>query len=492
MNPDSGDQSTYLAYFGLNHAPFTDLNQPKFHSHAITTQRLDLLLHLTQFSQRQLFLKGLHGSGKSTLLKQFIKRAEDNWQTCRIEATLSTSADGIVSELNRCFGLKENNTFEQLNERLTDISRDGERPVIVVDEAHLLPVDSVIALLQITDSHHESDDKTATLILCGEPSLETTLATPVVAALLPEGPQVVELPAMDSAQLRDYLQAHLRAAGRSGDLPFSAAQIEQLHQQSEGLPGKLNTLAQQMIEMMAPTSTPATETIDTPRHKKSGPIGRYLLIGALVIAVGTILIFQKQINQLFNVEQSSAQTNDPTTSQSQSISRPVESTSITPAPQPILRTAPEPEPVEPPAPTSIKSSTAKPLPSAPSITDTAPAPIAVTNKPPPATTPTTATLTYHTEEWLLAQRPTAYALQLLGVENEQSVIDYIQEHRIEQQAAYFATIKNGKPWFALLYGLYPSYEAAQAAKTRLPVSLNRYTPWPRSLASVHAEIRKHP
>ncbi|MCB1753839.1 MAG: SPOR domain-containing protein, partial [Gammaproteobacteria bacterium] len=56
-------------------------------------------------------------------------------------------------------------------------------------------------------------------------------------------------------------------------------------------------------------------------------------------------------------------------------------------------------------------------------------------------------------------------------------------------AAYFRTKSNGRPWFPVLYGLYPSRSAAVAARAKLPGKLATKDVWPRSMASVHQAIK---
>ena len=93
------------------------------------------------------------------------------------------------------------------------------------------------------------------------------------------------------------------------------------------------------------------------------------------------------------------------------------------------------------------------------------------------------------EAWLLKQSPDAYTLQLIGAGDEQAVTSFIRRHRLQGNAAYFRTKSNGRPWFPVLYGLYPSRSAAVAARAKLPGKLATKDVWPRSMASVHQAIK---
>jgi DamX protein len=111
-----------------------------------------------------------------------------------------------------------------------------------------------------------------------------------------------------------------------------------------------------------------------------------------------------------------------------------------------------------------------------------PAPVAEIGKAAPVVRP-------GSEAWLLQQSPGSYTLQLIGVQEEAGVSRFLGRHQLPGQTAYFRTSREGKPWFPVLYGIYPNRNAAVAARDRLPESLKKAGAWPRSLESVQKEIR---
>jgi DamX protein len=97
----------------------------------------------------------------------------------------------------------------------------------------------------------------------------------------------------------------------------------------------------------------------------------------------------------------------------------------------------------------------------------------------------------HREQWLLEQPADLYSLQLLGSRNQKSVVRFIEEHNLDpSKTAYYQGSFKDSEWFVLLYGLYPSREAAIEASQALPAALRKNKPWPRSLESVHSAIRE--
>jgi septal ring-binding cell division protein DamX len=88
-------------------------------------------------------------------------------------------------------------------------------------------------------------------------------------------------------------------------------------------------------------------------------------------------------------------------------------------------------------------------------------------------------------DWIVAQDPNHYTVQLIGSSNEAAVIRFIHKHGIEKEASYYSTTHNGKPWFSVLYGNFPSLDAARQAAKRLPPSLRNASPWLRSFSEIH-------
>jgi len=97
----------------------------------------------------------------------------------------------------------------------------------------------------------------------------------------------------------------------------------------------------------------------------------------------------------------------------------------------------------------------------------------------------------HREPWLLEQPEASFSLQLLGSRNEKSIAGYIRRHNLdEHQAAYYRGYYRGAAWYVLMYGVYPSKNAALEGRDKLPAKIRKAKPWPRSLKSVHISIRE--
>ena len=100
------------------------------------------------------------------------------------------------------------------------------------------------------------------------------------------------------------------------------------------------------------------------------------------------------------------------------------------------------------------------------------------------------TIDYLTEDWLSAQNSSEWTIQMLAFADETKVRDFIAEHNLRQDAAYFKEQTNNGVLYKLVYGIYDSKEHADRARKGLSSTLRQHGPWLRSMASVKAIIRK--
>lgn len=89
-------------------------------------------------------------------------------------------------------------------------------------------------------------------------------------------------------------------------------------------------------------------------------------------------------------------------------------------------------------------------------------------------------------DWIAAQDPQQYTLQLIGFGSEMAAISYIHDNHLESQAAFYSTMRAGRPWFGVVYGTFPNKDAARQALRRLPSALSGASPWVRSFGEIQA------
>lgn len=550
-------------------------------------QRLDLLRHLTDNSEKILLIKGVDGSGKSTLLQQYRILARDEWMVCCLTADPMLQPDQFYSLLFRRFGLTDSTTanINGLLKRFEMLHAAGRLPVIVVDDAHLMPVATLIALFRLFE-RRPGNRALIRVVLFATPDINNHFQMPQVQAMNLQIVQSLDMPLFDRDQAQAFMEFQLAGEGRPQGLKLAAGRIERIVRESAGVPGLLEAqlhtvFAEDPDSGQQPSVTPlGKRPIKMPAVLADLPLA--VLVGAPLLALLLLLtlVFQDEINQLFDQNSTAQVAEEPVSvredglrplklpeltknlQQPRTVSEPVEQASpfefdnppaaasdlpdVTlpergvsveppgkpPTPEPeMVETAPaarDAEPVEPPVPTDaavnaptdapeqdspVESVTAADTPVAERAADTAsnaavqaveaaPAQVAVkaSENPPalaelqddappvPAGQPVTGVQPIKDEKWILTQRPEAYTLQLVGVQDAAAARGFITRHQLTGQATYFRTIRAGQPWFSVIFGVYPDRSAAIKGRDQLPPSLRKSEPWPRTYASIQAAI----
>jgi len=97
-----------------------------------------------------------------------------------------------------------------------------------------------------------------------------------------------------------------------------------------------------------------------------------------------------------------------------------------------------------------------------------------------------------TNPWIAAQSPQRLTLQLIGSGDKNAVLRYIRDHNLTDGAAYYATRRDGQPWYVVIYGNYADRNEAQSALLRLPPELRAASPWIRQFGDIQTHLTPAP
>ena len=98
----------------------------------------------------------------------------------------------------------------------------------------------------------------------------------------------------------------------------------------------------------------------------------------------------------------------------------------------------------------------------------------------------------HQKQWILQQSATDYTFQLMGSWDKQEVADFIDKYALVGDVAEFESMRNGRVWYALIYGVYDNKKAALNASSTWPAPMNTLPSWLRRFDSVQQQIKKTP
>lgn len=98
----------------------------------------------------------------------------------------------------------------------------------------------------------------------------------------------------------------------------------------------------------------------------------------------------------------------------------------------------------------------------------------------------------HREDWLLAQDPEHYVIQLMSGTNPKDTHRFLKKQPLQNSdVSIFRFKKNGDQWHSLVYGVYDSYADAKATLDSIKPELRKKSPWIRSFAGIHKLIREY-
>ncbi|MGH9459073.1 MAG: ExeA family protein, partial [Thermoanaerobaculia bacterium] len=235
----------FCEFFGFRERPFGKTPNPAYlyesaqHSEALA--RLEYAVEEKELA----LLVGAIGSGKTTLSRALIDRIGDSRPVILLinpRLTPSQLLRSIASGLGLAPKHFRNALLDQIHEALYALYEEGREPLLVIDEAQLIPGKSTFDEIRLLTNFQLDDQNLLSVILIGQPELEDRLARDPYAALNQRvGMRYFIGPLTENETLR-YVSHRVEVAGGSRN-PFTDGAMRAMHRFSGGVPRLINTLA---------------------------------------------------------------------------------------------------------------------------------------------------------------------------------------------------------------------------------------------------------
>jgi type II secretory pathway predicted ATPase ExeA len=241
----------YLSHFGLNEPPFritphTDF----FFEGANRGATLGALLYAISHEEGIIKITGEVGSGKTMLCRVLIERLPVHIETIYLanpslsrDEILHTIADDLRVSVE---GRRTTVLLRALQEDLIKRYAAGKRVVVLIDEAHAMPLETLeeIRLLSNLESNRH---KLLHIVLFGQPELDEHLALPNMRQIKERIIHSFRLEPLVRDDITQYIEFRMRAAGYKGPSIFTRAALKIISQASEGLTRRVNILADKAL-----------------------------------------------------------------------------------------------------------------------------------------------------------------------------------------------------------------------------------------------------
>jgi len=241
----------YLEHFGLDESPFritphTDF----FFDGADRGTTLDALVYAVLHDEGIVKVSGEVGSGKTMLCRVLLERLPETVETVYL-ANPSLTRDELLHSIADELQMQLSNdgtrvVMRELFEHLIKLYAEGRRVVILIDEAHAMP-DETLEQVRLLSNLESSRHKLLQMVLFGQPELDETLAKSSMRQLKDRITHSFRMRPLTEAEISIYVAFRMRAAGYRGPDVFSSKAITMIAQASNGLSRRINILADKSL-----------------------------------------------------------------------------------------------------------------------------------------------------------------------------------------------------------------------------------------------------
>ena len=533
----------YLSHYQFEHDPFSGRGSSFKFFPAKRRSVLNELQHLARYSKLMLVVTGPQGSGKTVLHQALVAQVTEPAQSIVISANAAVDAASMLAQVSSALGLFDSEIADVLK-HIEQMSVAGKEVHVLIDNAEYLEESALLFLQRLAQG---VNDACARVVLFSDSSINPLLEKIADNADLH---YVIALEPWDDDETLEYIEQRLIDAGQPIDV-FSTQQLHEIYTQSQGWPGRVNSIAKSMlIGQMSRKSSGKKAAVmpikyimilavialalvlfwllrkdgsdSTSQQDTVSPVVEQLKPEPVVIPatptsnskievpldLNPVPVVREPLAQALNAEEDEAQLlNEPYTDAQLEALRNApaytaeqEQQSAADAPQtstaPAVEELPEPisvPVVSVPVPVSTPPAQAT-TPVVQPVKKPVAKPAAVVRKAAapakPAQRKAAASSLKGTSghsQWFKQQAPTRYTLQVFGTSSEAKAQAFVKQD--SAQYHYFRKLHQGKTLFVVTYGSFADRASAHLAINGLPEKIRNDKPWIRTILSIQNELR---
>ena len=243
----------YLEHFALKEKPFGLTPDTQFFCDLPSHQEaLNVLLIALQNNEGFIKITGDVGTGKTMLCRKLLNELDEQLFLTAYIPNPHLTAAGLRMAIADEFAITcarnagQSRMLAQINDFLINAARSGKRPVLIIDEAQSMPLETLEALRLLTNLETEKH-KLLQIVLFGQPELDQLLNKQSIRQLRQRISFSYRLKTLNDHDVAVYLKHRLGIAGITGQLIFSVPATKALHYYSRGIPRLINILAHKSL-----------------------------------------------------------------------------------------------------------------------------------------------------------------------------------------------------------------------------------------------------
>jgi putative secretion ATPase (PEP-CTERM system associated) len=241
----------YENYYHFRAKPFQLSPDPRFfYSSRGHRRAMAYLVYGAHQGEGFIVITGEIGAGKTMLAYTLAsKLATANVVLAHVVST-QLQADDIVRMVAGAFGISQDNSkavlLNRIEQFLLACHRQSKRALLIIDEAQNLPASSVEELRMLSN-YVSAAKPLLQIFLLGQPEFRRTLQSPEMEQLRQRVIASCHLGPMSGADTEAYIVHRLQTVGWRGDPSFSREAFVAIHQNTGGIPRKINVLCDRLL-----------------------------------------------------------------------------------------------------------------------------------------------------------------------------------------------------------------------------------------------------
>jgi len=236
----------YEEYYGFSTRPFSKTPDPKFLFMSRTHEEALARLQYAVEEREIAVLTGEIGCGKTTLTRALMDSLDESYRVVLILNPRLTSLDFIRTlcgrlQCNVSSGFKSD-LLDALYAKIYEDHKSGITPVVIIDEAHLIPYRETFEEIRLLTNFQMDDTNLLSLILVGQPDLRKKLELPSLSAFRQRIGLFCHLGFIREEEMKSYIEHRTTVGGRDEPL-FTDEAIMLMYRCTKGVPRVINSLA---------------------------------------------------------------------------------------------------------------------------------------------------------------------------------------------------------------------------------------------------------
>ena len=242
----------YESYFGLTSKPFQLNPDPNFYfgskQHRRAAAYLEYGLHQ---NEGFIVVTGEVGAGKTTIVRGLLNKLDSSKVVAAQLVSTQLDADDTLRMVAAAFGVRtkdlgKSDVLLALEGFLVEITRQGKRCLLIVDEAQNLTPHAVEELRMLSNFQFETQALLQSFLI-GQPEFRSIMQSPHMQQLRQRVIAACHIGPMEQEETRAYIEHRLKCAGYKGSPLFDEEAYVALFKRSDGIPRRINSLCDRVL-----------------------------------------------------------------------------------------------------------------------------------------------------------------------------------------------------------------------------------------------------